>query len=578
MPSRQKNLLVGLIAAVLLWQGGMWGDRLVLEPLRLLRADLARRQEKVEAKRNQLLSIEQARAKLIAWRNRSLAVDPGKRARPDAVEAHRQYTAWLTELVHAVGFDEVAVTPQRKSVSRDNVYVEVAVQIDGEGRLSQLAELMDRFYRTDLLQRIGRLKIASEDVFGDPPVKFTLEANALALDGAPVRRTLFPRTSLAAELSSAATHLVVQGGEEFPKKTPFRIRIERELLDVTELAGETWTVTRGVERTEPREHAAKAPLTLVRINPTIPELTRDEFREFVRTNVFVKPTPPLDYDFRFGPFPPAVVVRGKSWEYSIAAKDYDPARGEPKYRIRGDAPTGLSLNEATGQLVWKPDATAPAGEYPIVVEVVHPSAANGQQSETLSLTLAEPNSPPKFSAMGPQTAYRGQPWKMTVAAEDPDQPKQRVTFKLGPGAPEGARIDAQSGELTWTPPEQQPLGAVSLTVTATDDGTPPKTSHAVIPLTVMEDTAKQTALIGVVSIGEEREAWFLDKSQNRKTILRIGDEIRAADIVATVMEIDEKTVTIRRGDADFRLKLGDSIRSLSTAAPITRNDSAETPR
>src|SRR5437870_2792308 len=133
MPTRQKQLLIGLAAAVLLWQGSAWADKILFAPLRNLRAEITRRQESVAEKENQVLAIELAQGKLQQWRQRSLSPDPGRKTRPDALEAQRQYTVWLTELVRSIGFDEVAVTPQRRAVSRGNVYIEVVVQIDGEG-------------------------------------------------------------------------------------------------------------------------------------------------------------------------------------------------------------------------------------------------------------------------------------------------------------------------------------------------------------------------------------------------------------------------------------------------------------
>lgn len=582
MPSRQKNLILGLVTAVLIWQGGIWINHWLLEPLRLLRAELVRKEDKVIGLRDQVFAIDLAKGKLATWKTRSLSPDPVKKTRSetrlDAVEAHRQYLVWLNELAHTVGFDDVNVTPHRNPSPRENVYVDVSVQIVGEGRFSQLAELLDRFYRTDLLQRVNRLQITSFDVVGNPPVKFTMEVSALALAGAPPRRTIFPRTTLAEELPATAAQLQVVAAAEFPKKTPFEIRADRELLSVTGLAGDTWTVLRGVERTARADHAAKTPVTLVPINPNSREMSLEEFREFWQTNIFVKPTPPQQYDLKFGPFASVVVVKGKSWEYSIAAKDYDPARGEPTYRIQGDAPKGLTLNEATGQIVWKPDAKQPAGNYPIEVSVKHPSAPEGRLVTELPLVLAEPNTPPKFKSIGPQKVYRGQPWQITVIAEDSDRPQQELTFKLGTGAPAGCEIDAKTGELTWTPDDSQAAGAVSIMVSATDDGTPSKTSNVTIPVTVMEDTAKQTFLAGIVDINDERKAWFRDNSQDRNTYLRVGDEIRIADISAEIIEIAATQVMVRRGESDYRLKLGATVRSLSNAAAITPpTDSVETP-
>lgn len=577
MPQRQKLLLIGLAAAVLLWQGGVWGNSLVLQPLRELRGQVNAKEDAVSGKRAQAVAIEQAKTKLRNWQARSLPPDPGKKTRPDAVDAQRQYTAWLTELVHSGSFDEVSVTPQRRSVARNNVYVEVVVQIDGEGRFSQLAELLERFYRANLLHRIGRIQIASEDVFGDPPVKFSLEAQALALSDVPARRTIFPQTSLKEDAPAEAKQLRVATANGFPKKTPFRIRLERELLAVTNVAGDAWTVDRGVERTQPSEHAAKSMVELIPTDPATKELSVEDFREYVRTNPFVKPTPPVNYEPTFGPFSPPVVVRGKAWQYSIAAKDYDPARGEPKYQLKGDLPAGLTLNETTGQLTWKPDAEQPAGVFNLDVAAVHPSAPEGRLQEELTLKLVEPNTAPKFVAVGTSTVYRGQPWKITVEAKDPDVPAQKMTYKLGDALP-GMQINAETGEVAWTPGDDQPVGPVSFTVTATDSGTPPQTATTSVSAKVAEDTAKQTFLFGIVRVDDEPQALFSDKSQNnRKLTLRVGDELRAADIEATIEDISDLAITVQRGESRYRMKLGDTIRSLDTATPVTPAGSAETP-
>jgi hypothetical protein len=164
-----------------------------------------------------------------------------------------------------------------------------------------------------------------------------------------------------------------------------------------------------------------------------------------------------------------------------------------------------------------------------------------------------------------------------VAAQDVDQPAQTLTYKLGETS-SGMQINAETGELSWTPGEDQPLGPVSISVSVTDSGTPPQTATTTLSATVKEDAAKQTFLFGIVRVDNEPQALFSDKSQNnRKLSLKVGDELRAADIVATIQEISDVAITVLRGEARYRLKLGDTVRSLDQASPITPVDSAETP-
>jgi len=576
MPNRQKQLLIGLAAVVLLWQGAIWADHLLLAPLRTLRGNVAAKQEKVDEKLLQVVAIEQAKTKLNNWRARSLSPDPGRKARPDAVEAQRQYTEWLTDLVHSVALDEVSVAPQRRSVSRNGVFVDVTVQIDGEGRYSQFLELMERFYRADVLQRVSRLQLSSLDVVGDPPVKFTLEVGALALTDAPQRRAMFPRTTLAQEVDAEGVQITVATSTDFPQKAPFRIRIDRELLEVTAMSGNDWTVVRGVERSEVTPHPERSTASLFRVNKTVPDLSRDEFRTLLSDNIFVKPTPPIQYDFQFGPFEPPTVVRGKLWDFSVSAREFDTARGEPNYRFTGELPPGLTINPQTGKMNWKLDAKTAAGEYPVTVEVRHPSAPGGQLAQKLTLVVAEPNTPPKFATVARQTAYRGQPFRLKVAATDPDQPAQKLTYKFGAGGPTNAKIDSRTGELEWTPSDDQALGPLTLAVVATDSGTPAQSTTLKLAVQVQEDTARLTELIGIVTVDSQREAWLFDKSQNQKTILHIGDKLRAADITATLLELDADTMLVEFEGESRTLKLGQSIRSLTKSPAVTRSDSDET--
>jgi len=60
----------------------------------------------------------------------------------------------------------------------------------------------------------------------------------------------------------------------------------------------------------------------------------------------------------------------------------------------------------------------------------------------------------------------------TASAADPDIPGDQITFSLDAGAPPGAAIDPETGVFTWIPTEAQGPGVYSVTVRATDDGTP----------------------------------------------------------------------------------------------------------
>jgi hypothetical protein len=72
----------------------------------------------------------------------------------------------------------------------------------------------------------------------------------------------------------------------------------------------------------------------------------------------------------------------------------------------------------------------------------------------------------------------------TASARDNDQPPQRLSFSLDPGAPGGASISAQSGLFAWRPEVGQGPGAISFTVRVSDDGTPSLTATQTFQVTV----------------------------------------------------------------------------------------------
>ncbi len=63
-----------------------------------------------------------------------------------------------------------------------------------------------------------------------------------------------PSTTLNGSILAADPTLVVTSSTGFPNSGNFRIRIDNELMLVTAVSGNTWTVTRGIEGTTAASH------------------------------------------------------------------------------------------------------------------------------------------------------------------------------------------------------------------------------------------------------------------------------------------------------------------------------------
>lgn len=123
-----------------------------------------------------------------------------------------------------------------------------------------------------------------------------------------------------------------------------------------------------------------------------------------------------------------------------------------------------------------------AGTYHIYGKVddgINPSvfayAPNSVTIENLS---------PAVNPISPQQVGEGQ--TLTLTAIGFDANGDSITYSLANGAPAGMDIDPATGELTWTPTEAQGGAIYTITIIATDTGTPVLTGSQSFDVTVIE--------------------------------------------------------------------------------------------
>ncbi len=561
MERRQQYLIGGLIAVVVVWFGWGWLGSTVLEPIQTKDELLKKLEKTVGEKEVQLSDLKRSKELLKGWQARSLPPDLTKtKLRPDALNAQRLYLEWLTDLAQLSGFEDLKVSPDQRT-PKGSVYVSVMVKVEADARFEQLCNFLDRFYRTDLLHRVTALHVLSRESEGDPFFRVTLQAEGLALLDAPQRRTLFAQTRLAEALSEDGTAVKVEGLDGFPKEPGFRIRLKNEYLTVTGFDGTAWTVERGIDRTSASDYPEATIVELTPLNASVPARAAEEFQELLAANIFVKPAPPKDYRLKLGPLGEKTHTRGSPpFEFTISAMSYDTTKGKPEFSLVGKPLPGLQLDKTTGKLTWKPDGEQKAGKYPVKFEVKHPSASGGKLSESVTILLRDPNTPPKFAMTTPPPVILGREWKFSPEASDAESSVGKLTWKLGEDPPAGLAIDEATGELTWTPEDSVPTGEALAKITATDDGMPPQSSTLELTLDVQDDLAMFTRLTGIFAKDGDRRAIFYDRSQNKTTELREGDKFEVADVKGTVTTIAIKSLIFTSGDEAHRLELGQSLR------------------
>lgn len=159
--------------------------------------------------------------------------------------------------------------------------------------------------------------------------------------------------------------------------------------------------------------------------------------------------------------PARAAATGQAYSYQVAATDPD---GETlTYGLVAPVPAGMTIDPATGLIVWTPKASQ-VGSHAVTVRATDPSGLFGSQSFTVAVTLG-PSAPTITSTPG-RTATTGLAYSYQVTATDPNG--DAATYSLI-AAPANMTIDPTSGLISWTPAVDQ-TGPQAVTVRATDPG------------------------------------------------------------------------------------------------------------
>lgn len=179
--------------------------------------------------------------------------------------------------------------------------------------------------------------------------------------------------------------------------------------------------------------------------------------QVVQFTVLEVPQPPT-----LAPRAPQRVRPNTLVQFVAQGADADlPARALT-YSLQGDVPQGATLDPATGAFRWTPTA-AQQGVFSFLVRVTDATGLFAEQTVVVKVSdgpLLEPL--PDDVQIG-----EGQACVLQVQATHP-LPGEQLVFSLGPGAPAGMTIDAQTGLLAWTPTEADGPGTFGATVRVTD--------------------------------------------------------------------------------------------------------------
>ena len=278
----------------------------------------------------------------------------------------------------------------------------------------------------------------------------------------------------------------------------------------------------------------------------------------------------------------------ESLTFTATASDGDVIGGTAdslEFSLGAGAPTGASINSATGAFSWTPSESQD-GMHTITIQVE--DGAGATDSEAVTVTVSEVNADPVLASVGSRSVDELEALTFTATASDGDViggTADSLEFSLGAGAPTGASINQNTGAFSWTPSESQD-DTHTITIQV-EDGNGGSDSEAVT-VTVNEVNADPVlASVGSKSVNKLEELTFTATASDGDVIGGTADTLEfslgagaptgasinqntgAFSWTPTASQVGEHTVTVVVTDG--------SSATDSEAVTVTVTESSESP-
>lgn len=193
---------------------------------------------------------------------------------------------------------------------------------------------------------------------------------------------------------------------------------------------------------------------------------------------------------------------------AVNASDADDPTNALSFSLGAGAPSGMTINPATGAVSWTPSEAQGAGDFPVTIRVTDNGAPALSATRTFNVRVNEVNVAPTLAPIGSKTVDEETALTFTASAGDTDLPANSLSYSLV-NAPAGASINAATGAFTWTPTEAQGAGSFAVTIRVTDNGSPTLSAEETVTITVREvNKAPVIAPIGGKTVDEETPLTF----------------------------------------------------------------------
>ncbi|HYE32574.1 MAG TPA: immunoglobulin domain-containing protein, partial [Methylomirabilota bacterium] len=176
-----------------------------------------------------------------------------------------------------------------------------------------------------------------------------------------------------------------------------------------------------------------------------------------------------------------IAVEGQQLRFSVIGSDADLPANMLSFALL-NAPVGMSISPS-GEVTWTPGESDGGSSRQVSVKVTDDGVPSLSATSSFSVTVLETNAAPEL-ALASKIVTEQTELAFQISAQDPDVPANTVTLSLQ-NAPVGMLMNG-AGQVRWTPTEAQGPGVYTISVTATDNGSPAKNSSGQFTVTVLE--------------------------------------------------------------------------------------------
>jgi hypothetical protein len=186
----------------------------------------------------------------------------------------------------------------------------------------------------------------------------------------------------------------------------------------------------------------------------------------------------------FLPFTSRTIPEETTLSFSASASDLDLPVQNLAFSLDPGAPTGATMDPASGLFNWTPSEAQGPSTNVIFVRVTDDGTPSMSATQAFTVVVNEVNKAPVL--VNPSTLTIDETVRFTnqIVATDADLPANRLTFSTVSPFVTGVAINGTSGLLSWTPTEAQGGSSYSIKIRVLDNGSPSLSATQSFTITV----------------------------------------------------------------------------------------------